>query len=237
VSTGFYKRRRGILEHLEVGTISLLDLAVHDYLSLKANLVIGGCSFLPAGVCKTSAVAIHATCPSQVNEKAIQRSLAHLENIGWIKRWNVQGKHGNYPILICRASVHDLSGKEYRVNGEETTDWRSPVYVPVGELSLKGERSGHLESTDREEKGKKERKKKTTAPQTGALIELPDWVPRETWSHYVDMRRLMNREMGQIAAKLVIAKLDALRQTGHDPQAVLEQSIMCSWVDVYELHQ
>ena len=26
---GFYKRRRGILEHLEAGIISLLDLAVH----------------------------------------------------------------------------------------------------------------------------------------------------------------------------------------------------------------
>jgi hypothetical protein len=102
MSAGFYKRRRGILEHLEAGTISLLDLAVHDYLNLKANLVMGGNSSLPAGVCKTSARAIQATCPAQISEKAIQRSLAHLESIGWIKRWRVQGKYGNYPVLICR---------------------------------------------------------------------------------------------------------------------------------------
>jgi hypothetical protein len=40
MSGGFYKRRRGILEHLEAGRISLLDLAVHDYLNLKANLAM-----------------------------------------------------------------------------------------------------------------------------------------------------------------------------------------------------
>jgi hypothetical protein len=159
---GFYKRRRGILEHLEAGTISLLDLAVHDYLNLKANLVVGNGSSLPPGVCVTSAAAIHATCPSQISERAIQRSLEHLEEIGWIKRWNVRGKRGNYPVLVCRASVHDLSGNEYRVNGEATTDWRNPVLEPVADLSalssetdakLSGDREVRTEKREREEAG------------------------------------------------------------------------------------
>lgn len=135
MSEGFYKRRRGVLEHLESGKISLLDLAVHDYLSLKANLVVGSQCGLPPGVCITSAAAIHVTCPKQISERAVQRSLEHLEEIGWIKRWNVRGKRGNYPTLVCRSSVHDLSGTEYRVNGEATTDWKNPVLVRVGELS------------------------------------------------------------------------------------------------------
>ncbi len=157
---GFYKRRRGILEHLEAGTISLLDLAVHDYLNLKANLVVGSGSSLPPGVCITSATAIHATCPSQISERAIQRSLEHLEEIGWIRRWNVRGKRGNYPILVCRASVHDLSGNEFRVKGEATTDWRNPALEPVGELSslssgadakLSGDREVRTEKKEGEE--------------------------------------------------------------------------------------
>jgi hypothetical protein len=147
---GFYKRRRGILEHLEAGTISLLDLAVHDYLNLKANLVVGSGSSLPPGVCITSATAIHATCPSQISERAIQRSLEHLEKIRWIKRWNVRGKRGNYPVLVCRASVHDLSGSEYRVNGEATTDWRNPVLEPVGDLSALSSGADAKLSDDRE---------------------------------------------------------------------------------------
>ena len=131
MSHGYYKRRRGILEHLENGTIGLLDLAVHDYLNLKANLVVGSSCSIPPGICFGSAVAIHALCPKEISERAIRRSLAHLEKIGWIKRWQVRGKSGNYPILVCRASVHDLSAVEYRVNGLETIDWRNPVLVPA----------------------------------------------------------------------------------------------------------
>lgn len=147
---GFYKRRRGILEHLEAGRISLLDLAVHDFLNLKANLVVGnGCS-IPAGICITSAAAIHATCPRQISERAVQRSLKHLQGIGWIKTWKVRGKRGNYPVLVCRASVHDLSGNEYRVNGEGTIDWRRPVLVSAGEVSSVASEADSKLSGDRE---------------------------------------------------------------------------------------
>lgn len=134
VSTGFYKRRRGVVEHIEAGTIDLLEDGIHDYLSLKTNLVIGNGWSLPAGVCTTSAPALHALC-RRVSERTIQRILNHLEQIGWLKTWKIPGKHGNYVVLICRASVHDLSGNEYRVNGEATTDWRHPVYELVGEMS------------------------------------------------------------------------------------------------------
>ena len=56
-----------------------------------------------------------------------------MEEIGWIKTWPQRA--GNYPVLLCRASVHDLSGNEYRINADATTDWKHPVYEPVGELS------------------------------------------------------------------------------------------------------
>jgi hypothetical protein len=133
MNQGFYKRRRGILEHLEGGKISLLDLAVHDYLNLKANLVVGNGSSVPPGVCITSAAQIHTTCPRQISERAIQRSIEHLAEIGWIKTWRCRGQAGKYPILIARSNVADLSGKEYRVNADASTDWRTPVLEPVGE--------------------------------------------------------------------------------------------------------
>jgi hypothetical protein len=171
VSAGFYKRRRGILEHLESGRISLLDLAVHDYLNLKANLVIGNGFSIPAGVCITSARAIHATCPSQISERAIQRSMEHLRKIGWIKTWGIRGKRGNYPVLVCRGSVHDLSGNEYRVSAERTIDWRRPAYVAVGDLSsLPSEADAKL-SSDREVRveSREESKPSATAPPTDSV--------------------------------------------------------------------
>jgi hypothetical protein len=151
MSAGFYKRRRGILEHIEAGTIDLLEDGIHDYLSLKANLVIGNGFPIPAGVVSTSAPALLACCKG-VSVRTIQRRLNHLEKIGWLKfsPWRIPGKRGNYMVVICRASVHDLSGTECRVNGERTTDWGQPVYEPVGEVSVNyaqnvGEVSGYRE--------------------------------------------------------------------------------------------
>jgi hypothetical protein len=146
MSTGYYKRRRGILEHLEAGTIGLLDLAIHDYLNLKANLLIGADCSIPPGVCFTSAVAIHALCPKEISERTVRRSLEYLEKIGWIKRWLRPGKRGNYAVLICRAGVHDMSGVEYRINGAATSDWRHPVLLPAADCPQFGpDLSGHRE--------------------------------------------------------------------------------------------
>ena len=157
MSEGFYKRRRGIIEHIEAGSIDLLESGIHDYLSLKANLLIGSSCSIPVGVCFTSAPAIHAHC-KRVSERTIQRCLEHLESIGWLRTWKTPGKRGNYPTLLCRASVHDLTGNEYRINGEKTVDWRHPVYEPVGEVSGKCRHSGGALSGHRE--GRQEKREK-----------------------------------------------------------------------------
>ena len=159
MSEGFYKRRRGILEHIEAGTIDLLESGIHDYLSLKANLLIGSDCSIPVGCVYTSAPAIHAHC-KRVSERTIQRILEHLESIGWIRTFREPNQRGNYLTLICRASVHDLSGNEYRINADATTDWRHPVYEPVAQVSpetvnvvrkLAGYREERVESREKRE--------------------------------------------------------------------------------------
>jgi hypothetical protein len=143
---GWYPRRRGILEHLEKGSISLLDSAVHDFLCLTCDY--------RTGVARASAEKIRILCPSEITLRAVQRSLAHLEKIGWIKRWRTHGQRGNYPILIARFPVYgtsksdsifvtdggtehdtDVSPRWYRVNAERTTDWRFVQFEPVTDMS------------------------------------------------------------------------------------------------------
>jgi hypothetical protein len=174
VSAGYYQRRRGILEHLESGTIGLIDLAIHDYLCLKMNSVIGNGYSIPAGVCITSAAAIHAFC-REVPERSIRRSLEHLEKIGWIKRWTTPGKHGNYPILVARGAVRDLSGNEYRVNAEKTEDWR----FPVCDLARSARGDGQQLSANKELRSKNKEKTKAAAknqppsdPRTEAFLDF-----------------------------------------------------------------
>jgi hypothetical protein len=129
-----YNRRLGIQQHIQAGTIDLLESGIHDFLLLQLNVLIGGDFPIPAGIVFTSALAIHAYCKKRVSLRAVQRILRHLEKIGWIKTWPHLYKGPNYPMLICRAAVYDEAGNEYRVNGPDTTSWQYPVYEPVVEL-------------------------------------------------------------------------------------------------------
>lgn len=108
---GFYKRRRGILEHLEAGAVSILETDSHDLLCLKANPFVGGVSHCPPEIYIGSARAIRACCPNGISERSIQRSLEKLEKLAWIKRWTTKGRRGNYPILVVRFVVTESSGK------------------------------------------------------------------------------------------------------------------------------
>lgn len=155
---GFVKLRRGAVEHLESGHVGLIDLGIFALLLLRANSVVGNGSLWPAGIVMTSAKAISAYAPRNIGDREIQRSLSNLERAGWIKRFRTPGRHGNYPVLLCRHSVHDLSGNEFRVDAENTSDWRHPKLVPVSELSSLAERDGTRAGTElspsREEKTK-----------------------------------------------------------------------------------
>jgi hypothetical protein len=134
---GYYKRYRAIARQIDSGAIDLLDSGILDYLCLKANLLIGSGYELPAGVVSTSAPALRARC-KWVSVRTIQRRVKKLEKLGFLKTppgWK-NGTRGNRPVVLCRVSIHDMSGNEFRVNCEKTEDWRNPMYEPVAELSM-----------------------------------------------------------------------------------------------------
>jgi hypothetical protein len=95
-----------------------------------------------------------------------------LEKLGWIKRWMKPGKRGNYPILIARYSVSDMSGKECVVDAEATTDWKLPVLVPVGETSTVRKKTG------RELSGNKELRKENREGKRGKPADKQQADPR-----------------------------------------------------------
>jgi hypothetical protein len=128
VGYGWYPRRRGILEHLEQGTITLLDDAVHDFLCLTADH--------RTGVTWVSAEKIHVLAGAGISLRAIQRSLAKLEVLEWVKRFRVHGKRGNYATLIGRYFVRDASLRWWSVNLSRTNDWRNVQFDPVTDASF-----------------------------------------------------------------------------------------------------
>lgn len=69
------------------------------------------------------------------------------------------------------------------------------------------------------------------------ISELPEWVPVEAWEEFVKMRKGIKKPMTEYASKLMLKKLDGLRRAGHDPQAVLDQSILKCWLDIFPVRQ
>jgi hypothetical protein len=65
---------------------------------------------------------------------------------------------------------------------------------------------------------------------------LPDWLPQEAWKEWVEYRASIKAALTPKAAELSIKKLAKLYAEGHDPVAVIDQSIFSGkWTDLYPI--
>jgi Helix-turn-helix domain len=68
--------------------------------------------------------------------------------------------------------------------------------------------------------------------------QLPEWLPANAWNSYLEMRLKVRKPLvTQRGFAQAINKLDKLRQEGHDPSAVLDQSIFNSWQGLFPVKQ
>ena len=63
---------------------------------------------------------------------------------------------------------------------------------------------------------------------------LPDWIPEETWSAFLVCRKNKKAASTDFALRLILKTLRKFKDAGHDPVAILENSIKGGWSDVYE---
>jgi hypothetical protein len=85
-----------------------------------------------------------------------------------------------------------------------------------------GDRSIEIEDKIKEKTNKKEK-----------IFVLPDFIPQDTWTAYLEMRK--KKPPTHKAKELLVAKMKKLKNQGHDPQIVLNQSIINAWTDVYPI--
>lgn len=76
--------------------------------------------------------------------------------------------------------------------------------------------------------------KRTRARKGAAEFALPKVVNPETWTAYEEMRRKIRKPMTNAAKVLAIKKLEKIiKNTGNDPNDVIEQSILNSWQGLF----
>lgn len=68
--------------------------------------------------------------------------------------------------------------------------------------------------------------------QQGPRFALPAWLPDSVWQEWHAYRN-SRKGWTRRARELSLAKLAELRADGHDPQAVIHQSIECGWAGLF----
>ncbi len=66
-------------------------------------------------------------------------------------------------------------------------------------------------------------------------LPLPDWLPLDEWNGFLEVRKKKNKMPTNRAIQMLIVKIDELRKQGHDPTAVINQSIINSWSGFFEI--
>ncbi|GAM52702.1 YdaU family protein [Mycoavidus cysteinexigens] len=84
---------------------------------------------------------------------------------------------------------------------------------------------------------KKEGDKSPSTPRTREkpAVTLPDWLAKEDWLAFTEHRKRLKAPMSEVAQVRAIAELSRLRDNGHDPSAVLNQSIVNGWKGLFDL--
>ena len=81
-------------------------------------------------------------------------------------------------------------------------------------------------------------KKKTKSKAAGAaVVDLPDWMPLESWSDFLDYRKEIKSPMSTRAQEMAIKKLEKFKKSGDDPVEVLEQSMINGWKGLFQVKE
>jgi hypothetical protein len=66
-------------------------------------------------------------------------------------------------------------------------------------------------------------------------LKLPDWINKEVWDAYLEMRKKKKQVPTDYAIQLILKDLERFKVAGDDPNKVLEKSIVSGWPGVFPL--
>lgn len=164
-----------------------------------------------------------------INEKTLTTFLkCDVVPMDFISHFNVQITpvcNGNITVTFKNWNKYQLDSTGY----ERQKRFRERQSV-TGKVT--GKVTGQ-EEEEEEDKDKKKNKKKKRKEEENII--LPDYITTELFEAFSDMRIKIKKPMTAKAEALLIKKLEKMKTEGHDIIAVMEQSILNSWQDVYPL--
>lgn len=193
------------------------------------------------GECYPSMKQIAArTC---LSERAVRDAVRALEDLGYVKSMPRTGTSTVYYLSTTPAAGAAPAGNAGRQEmpptpaaGAAPPRQQVPPTPAAGapKPSINHQLNRHGTVTG----GRTKPAKKPKASKAEALsaMELPDWLPRQSWVDWVEHREAVKAPLTARAAALGIRHLERLMDAGNDPVEVIEQSVRTGrWTDFYPL--
>lgn len=166
-----------------------------------------------------------------LGKTAVIEAIKWLEAAGLLLADRSNGRHTRYLITptadLMKTGPRSKPAREADRSATQTGAAYGPDRLAV---NRSGRRTQPVREADtnRQEPSIEATKSKSR----GAPLALPDWLPELVWRYWHDYR---NRKPGWTAKarELSLRTLTTLHGEGHDPQAVIEQSIERGWTGLF----
>ncbi len=136
------------------------------------------------------------------------------------------------PSLIRRMAVIDNKRQKARSSAQKRWS-KQPQDMPNqcdGNAAVMPAQCHGNASKVKESKGNKSKVKETKVN-----VIIPEYLKREVWEGFLEIRKRKRVPSTELALKLILAELEKLRVAGDDPNEVLNQSIMRGYTGVFAL--
>jgi len=162
--------------------------------------------------------------PLRTLEKSTTELLRELSGIGYIE--------------VFSGSDNKTYGKVANFEKHQVINKKTPSKIKsLCELRQDSHTTTVVLPTGKERKGKELEQKAPESAATEVAFVLPDWIPLETWTAFLEMRKRIKKPATEFAKKLIVGKLEKFKSQGQDVIAILEKSITSGWQDVFEIKE
>lgn len=170
------------------------------------------------------------------SERAVQNAIKWLEGAGLLTADRTNGRHTSYTVTPAAYSPPQEIHPRTKCTGEGDAPAQAMHHTPVADAGAPPQemhQPPHQVPSNRQEpsvepSGNRHKSRK----RANVRVALPDWLSGEAWNNWADYR-LSKASFTQRAAELSIEKLASLRADGHDPVAVIDQSILRGWSGLF----
>ena len=165
---------------------------------------------------------------------------AELQKLGQELEANGVFSRDRDGVIYCRRMVKreqrlKNSAKGGRRGGASTFLKKKGIFATQETTQDGTVDSIHNPSSQSQSHSKTSKKQAAAQLRSQGGISIPDWLPRQPWLDFVEMRRSKRNPFTVRAAEGIVADLEKLLAAGDDPEAVLLESVKNGWSGVFPL--